>query len=206
VIIPVTEQVPLSSLKGADYNPREMPGAEMTKLMRSLQEFGFVEPIVARREDGLIVGGHQRAEAMRRLSPGTDPQVPVVYLDGLSDERAMTLNLALNKIHGEWDYQKLSEVLGALSDFPEVELSGFGAHEIEDILTLAGQAPPDTGAGDVDVDKELEARARRFQFEVPTIEEAHLCIEVLQRFGMAGPKSASAAFVALVKAAKVQLP
>ena len=51
---------PLGTLLPASYNPRVMPSAEREKLIRSLSTFGFVEPVVMRAEDGLLIGGHQQ--------------------------------------------------------------------------------------------------------------------------------------------------
>ena len=59
----------------------------------------MVQPIVARRDDGLVIGGHQRLVAAHRLGMAT---VPVVWVD-LPVTRSRLLALALNKISGEWD-------------------------------------------------------------------------------------------------------
>jgi ParB-like chromosome segregation protein Spo0J len=77
--------------------------SEMAKLMRSIQQFGMVEPLVVRRSDRLVVGGNQRLEAARAL--GLE-QAPVVLVE-LSDAEAKALNLALNKIQGTWDLPRL---------------------------------------------------------------------------------------------------
>lgn len=201
------ELVPMQSLKAADYNPREMPDGEMEKLKRSLKEFGFVEPIVARKEDGLIVGGHQRLAAMQALvaEGGQDPStvnVPVVWLEGVSDDKAKLLNLALNKIHGDWDYTKLNELLAGLSATDvDIGLSGFDAPEIGDILNLMGSTPVTPGEVEVDPDAELRRDARTFTFEVATDDEAALCRQVLASHGMTGSGNAAEAFVAAMKVA-----
>jgi ParB-like chromosome segregation protein Spo0J len=109
-----------------------MSEAELGKLMRSIEEFGFVEPLVVRRADHAIIGGHQRWEAAKRLGLKT---VPVVYVD-VSPEQAKLLNLALNRITGEWDLPRLGLLLDELRDLPDLDetLSGFDETEMESLL------------------------------------------------------------------------
>jgi DNA modification methylase len=128
----VVVQVPLAQLRPAAYNPRHMAEAELRKLMRSIQEFGFVQPLVVRRQDNTVIGGHKRLDAARRLGHVT---VPAIYVD-LSETEAKALNLALNKIQGEWDLPKLGELLGELRDLPALDetLSGFDAREMDALL------------------------------------------------------------------------
>ena len=85
------EQVHLDQLRPDPANPRRIGDEELDALTRSLREFGFVQPVLARKEDGVVIGGHQRLVAARRLGLAT---VPVTYLD-LSIEQARLLNLAL---------------------------------------------------------------------------------------------------------------
>jgi len=135
------EQVPVEALRPWDGNPRVMEEAELGKLIRSIQEFGLVEPLVVRQSDHLIIGGHQRLEAARALGLRT---VPVVYVD-VTEAQTKALNLALNKIGGEFDLPKLGELLEELRELPDFDetLSGFDAGEIEDLLAeLEREAMP----------------------------------------------------------------
>lgn len=195
--------VPLSRLRMDPSNPREMPDAELAKLVRSLSEFGFVQPVIARREDGLIIGGHQRLTAFQKLlseQGKTDADVPVIYLDGLDDQRAKVLNLALNKIHGEWDYPKLSDMLMSLEGSPLLEVSGFELWEANEITALLGKSELDA-PGLVDVDEGIAAKARRFAFTLETDEDATLCSEALKAYGMTGPGNAAQALVSALRIA-----
>src|SRR3990172_4987609 len=88
------EQVPIDQLRPDPANPRRISDADLEALTRSLKEWGFVQPVLARREDNTVIGGHQRLLAARRLGYQS---VPVVFLD-ISLEQARLLNLALNKI------------------------------------------------------------------------------------------------------------
>jgi len=127
----VIEQVAIDLLKPDAGNARKITRLELDALARSIREFGFVEPILARR-DGTVIGGHQRLAAARRLGLKF---VPVVWLD-VSAEQGRLLGLALNRISGEWDEPLLARLLADLKDVPGVDLtlSGFGEDEIEDLL------------------------------------------------------------------------
>jgi hypothetical protein len=92
----VIEQVQLELLRPDPANPRRISEDELDALERSLRQFGFVQPVLARREDRTVIGGHQRLVAARRLGLTT---VPVTWLD-ISSEQARLLGLALNKISG----------------------------------------------------------------------------------------------------------
>ena len=126
------EQVPIDSLHPDPANPRRISEEELDSLERSIRQFGFVQPVLARREDGVVIGGHQRLVAARRLGLTT---VPVCFLD-LSIEQARLLNLALNKIGGSFDDALLARLLADLQAMPEIDLtlSGFGEDEIADLL------------------------------------------------------------------------
>src|SRR6266508_1603865 len=99
-------QVPIDGLHPDPANPRRISAEELDRLTRSLREFGFLQPVIARHEDHIVVGGHQRLVAARRLGYKT---VPVIFVD-LSPEQSHLLNLALNKISGDWDEQLLARL------------------------------------------------------------------------------------------------
>jgi len=127
--------VPVGLINPAQYNPRKdlKPGdPEYEKLRRSIEEFGFVEPLVWNERTGNLVGGHQRLKIL--LAQGVrDVQVSVVNLDY---QRERSLNIALNKISGDWDNEKLKDLLEELDtgNF-DIELTGFTEAEIEDLMT-----------------------------------------------------------------------
>ena len=135
-------RVPVSKLNPAAYNPRKdlQPGdAEYQKLARSLDKFGCVEPVVWNERTGNVVGGHQRLKIL--LAAGeTELDVSVVNLSD-ADEKA--LNIALNKIAGEWDTAALTELLQELSADSSIDetLTGFDRGELDNLLAdLEGRA------------------------------------------------------------------
>jgi DNA modification methylase len=152
------EEVPIDLLRPDPANPRRISPDELDSLERSIRQFGFVQPILARKEDGTVIGGHQRLVAARRLGLAS---VPVTYLD-LSIEQARLLNLALNKISGSWDDQLLARVLADLQTSPSVDLtlSGFGEDEIRDLLRSLETREKRERVEDFDLDSALEDAAR----------------------------------------------
>jgi len=126
---------PITSLHPAEYNPRNIANEEYRKLKRGLTEFGMVEPIVV-NQNGTVIGGHQRLKAAADLGW---TEVPVVRLD-LDEKQEKALNLALNRLSGEWDYSKLTSLLSEFeSDFDfDIELTGFDSVEAADLTQIRG--------------------------------------------------------------------
>ena len=138
----------------ADYNPRKdlKPGdPEYDKLKRSMEQFGYVEPVIWNKATGRVVGGHQRLKVLMDMGV-TEVECVVVELD---EEREKALNIALNKISGDWDKDKLMLLISDLqgADF-DVSLTGFDPAEIDDLFkdSLKDGVKED----DFDVDAELE--------------------------------------------------
>lgn len=131
-------RVSIEKLNPAAYNPRKdlRPGdPEYKKLARSMERYGCVEPIVWNERTGNVVGGHQRLKIL--ISAGKkDVEVSVVDLS-TEDEKA--LNIALNKISGEWDSEKLSAVLQELSSGFDATLTGFDQVEVDRMLSAFSQ-------------------------------------------------------------------
>lgn len=125
----------LSELTPADYNPRKQlkqGDDEYQKLNDSLNEFGLVEPLIWNEQTGNLVGGHQRLTVL--INNGVEEvEVSVV---SLPLEKEKMLNLALNKIQGDWDEQKLGQLLDELDreHGAALSISGFDTDEISDLI------------------------------------------------------------------------
>lgn len=141
------KEMPLSSLIPADFNPRKAlkPGdSEYEKLKRSIESFGLVLPLILNEQSGRLVGGHQRLTVLKDLGYET---VPVMVLS-LDDAHEKALNLALNKISGDWDEAKL---LSLLSDLDEISVTGFDEAELETLIGKLYEADlPEDDGFDVD--------------------------------------------------------
>lgn len=107
------------------YNPREISKEEFEKLKNSIKEFGFVENAVINKKNE-IIGGHMRVRAAIELGI---KEVPCIRVD-LPRNREKILNLALNKISGRWDNDKLSQLITELATDEDIGLSGFEEYEL----------------------------------------------------------------------------
>lgn len=126
-------KININDLKQAEYNPRKElkpSDAEYQKIKRSLEEFGYVDPIIVNK-DMTIIGGHQRCNVMKELGYS---EVECIVID-IDKTKEKALNVALNKITGEWDVKKLNElILDLNSEDYDLTLTGFDEKEIEGII------------------------------------------------------------------------
>ena len=151
------EKKKVTELLPADYNPRKdlKPGdPEYEKLKRSLEQFGYVEPVIWNKTTGRVVGGHQRLKVLQDLGV-TEIECVIVEL---SEEKEKALNIALNKISGEWDTEKLGLLIADLqgADF-DVSLTGFDQNEIDDLFK--DSVKDGIHDDDFDVEEELKKPA-----------------------------------------------
>lgn len=123
----------IQDLLPADYNPRKdlQPGdIEYEQLKRSVQEFGYVEPVIFNSQTGVVVGGHQRLKVLQDLGY---TEIECVEVD-LTEPQEKALNIALNKISGDWDTVKLKDLLEDLQGLDvDLELTGFTAVDLSDL-------------------------------------------------------------------------
>lgn len=141
-----TLKINIQDIKPAPYNPRVMSKQEQQKLKQGLQTFGLVDPIIIDLTDeNTVIGGHQRLEVLREIDDNqTLTLIPLGDIGLVIRETELTikdktqqkaLNLALNKINGDWDYSKLDEVLEELVDTHlDMDLTGFEDYEITEYL------------------------------------------------------------------------
>ena len=129
------KNIQIATIKLAKYNPRRdlQPGdPDYEKLKKSMREFDLVEPLVWNKRSGNLIGGHQRLKIL--IEQGAE-MVDVSVVD-LPDRKEKALNLALNKIRGDWDMPRLHDILEELDigDF-DIEITGFDDKEIETLMT-----------------------------------------------------------------------
>ena len=127
------EWIEVDKLNPAVYNPRkdlQPDDPEYTKIQKSINEFGLVEPLVINK-DMTVIGGHQRLKILIEAGFKT---VPCSVVD-IPKENEPILNIALNNPPGKWDYPKLKDLIVEIDagDF-DIELTGFDEIELKDIF------------------------------------------------------------------------
>ena len=147
------KKILISDLVPASYNPRKAlkPGdAEYEKIKNSISEFGYCEPVIV-NSDMTIIGGHQRVTVLQDIGY-TEIDCVVIESDKTKEK---ALNIALNKITGEWNKELLADLIKDLqdSDF-DIGFTGFEPPEIEQLFNSVHDKK--ITEDDFDVDKELE--------------------------------------------------
>ena len=127
------QKINILKLKPSEYNPRkdlQPEDEEYKKIKASINEFGYVAPIII-NSDMTVIGGHQRLKVLKELGY---EEIQCIVVD-LDKNKEKALNLALNKISGEWDNDKLEAILAELKETDiDINVTGFSNDEIDDIL------------------------------------------------------------------------
>ncbi len=147
------QRVSVSKIKPAPYNPRVdlQPGdPKYESLKRGIEQFGCVEPLVWNARSGNLVGGHQRFKILREQGAA---EVDVSVVD-LPEEQEKALNIALNKLDGEWDDAKLAALLDELTTLNEfdIELTGFDLPDANELIASVLHTNNEDKDEDFDVD------------------------------------------------------
>lgn len=141
----------LKDINPAKYNPRVQlkPGdQEWDALKNSLDRFGVATPLVVNETTGNLVSGHQRLAVLKQ-SGETRVEVVLIQMD---EDKEKLLNVALNKIEGEWDEEKLKELFNEVDD-EDIKFTGFTEEDIEALYD--GEEP------DYDEDEEPEEQEEK---------------------------------------------
>lgn len=159
------EHIKITDLKPAEYNPRRISEEDYQKLKNSISTFGLVDPIIVNLKNMHIVGGHQRYDVLLDEHMRDNDflaELPMIRLGDVGfvftdtelsirdDDHEKALNLALNKISGEWDELKLQPLLEELELSPiDIQLTGFSEPELEELNI---DTTEETGEGVVEDD------------------------------------------------------
>lgn len=127
------KKLKIDSLVPATYNPRKKlkPGdSEFEKIKNSIQEFGYVEPVIVNK-DLTVIGGHQRISVLKNLG---FTEIDCVLID-VDKTKEKALNIALNKISGEWNKELLGDLIKDLQGLDyDVSFTGFEPPEIDELF------------------------------------------------------------------------
>lgn len=156
----------LDDIQPAKYNPRIMlkPGdAEYEALKNSLEKFGVATPLIVNRTTGNLVSGHQRLKVLKEMGM-TETEVVVIDVDA---DKEKLLNVALNKIDGEWDFGKLEELFAEFSD-EDIQFTGYTTEELDGLFGKETTPPAFSYEDDSDVsDGEEESEPKEEKSEKP---------------------------------------
>ena len=125
--------VKISELRPHPKNPRVHPDSAIDKLVRSIKEYGWTNPVLV-SADGYVLAGHARLKAAEKAGIS---EVPVIYLP-LEGAKAEAYLIADNRLQDEteWDLPMLKDLLQELDtgEF-NIEITGFEMGEIEELMT-----------------------------------------------------------------------
>lgn len=159
------EKIAVTEVRPAAYNPRKdlKPGdPEYDRIKASLDEFDVVEPLVWNKRTKNLVSGHQRFKILQARGD-TEVYVSVVDLD---DVKEKALNVAMNKVGGGWDDNRLGSLLLELEENDSLTLSGFGTDEFEKLVQdnssplFSPETQPELGDVTVHADDVTKAKAK----------------------------------------------
>ena len=143
-LIDKVELRPIEELKPYENNPKAHPLEQIEKLVKSIKEYGFDQPIVVDK-DGVIIKGHARFEACKKM--GLE-KVSIIKREDLDNMQIRGSRLADNKVaESEWDMEMLAVEFETLD---EVDFTGFDEEEIMDILDEIGDNEIEEDDFDVD--------------------------------------------------------
>ncbi|ADH98310.1 site-specific DNA-methyltransferase [Salisediminibacterium selenitireducens] len=147
------QKLAIEELIPAGYNPRKQlkPGdPEFEKIKTSIETFGYVDPVIV-NADHTVIGGHQRLTVLKTL--GYD-EIDCVVID-IDKTKEKALNIALNKISGEWNKDLLVELIEDLQSTDiDIGITGFDPPEIDQLFNEVHDK--DIDEDDFDVDAALQ--------------------------------------------------
>lgn len=156
----------VSDLSPSPYNPRKISNQKLTRLKKSLLEFGDLSGIVFNVSTGLLVGGYQRIKSLDptwaiEKAPHQDQNgtVAVGHIETpfgrfsyreveWSEKKEKAANLAANKHGGEFDLPMVKETLLDLDTGAfDLELTGFSEGELKELIDWQGGLSESGGSG-----------------------------------------------------------
>lgn len=126
------QKLKLNTLKIPEYNPRIFPEEEMQKLIKNIEENGYLELIVVNKRNNHIVSGSHRYKALQFLGY---KEIDCIVID-IDENREKALNIAMNRIGGFFDEDKLETIIRQLNETNfDLELTGLADFELDVMLS-----------------------------------------------------------------------
>lgn len=120
----------INNLKESSCNPRKdlkQTDKEYQHIKNSIQNFGFMEPVIVNQRNNVIVGGHQRTKVLKELGY---TEIECVLVD-LNEQEEKAANIALNSATGSWDIDKLQELIAEITEYDISDYVDFAEMEQE---------------------------------------------------------------------------
>ncbi len=158
-----TAVMKLDEIKPAKYNPRIMlksGDAEYEALKNSLERFGTATPLIINKATGNLVSGHQRLNVLKAMGV-TETEVVLIEVDA---DKEKLLNVALNKIDGEWDYEKLEDLFSEFSE-EDIKFTGYTTDELDGLFGNETTDPKYNYTDDSDDEPEAEPKEKKEKSE-----------------------------------------
>ncbi|MHC1731989.1 MAG: site-specific DNA-methyltransferase [Bacteroidales bacterium] len=150
------KKLKIEDLIPASYNPRKKLNSgdsEFEKIKNSITEFGYVDPVIVNK-DMTVIGGHQRLTVLKELGY-TEIDCVVIDIDKTKEK---ALNIALNKISGEWNKELLADLIKDLQSLDyDLGFTGFEPPEIDQLFNDVHDK--EIKEDDFDLSKALEEAA-----------------------------------------------
>jgi hypothetical protein len=157
------KKININDLNYAKYNPRkdlQPDDEEFQHIKNSIQNFGYIEPIIVNQRNLTIVGGHQRTKVLKDL--GFD-LIECVLVD-LDEQQEKAANIALNSASGKWDLDKLKDLLNDIDEFDMNDFGDFTRLQDElDELEIPNPYEDEEGEGDKTTNKYIKID----KYEIP---------------------------------------
>jgi ParB-like chromosome segregation protein Spo0J len=129
------ETWPVSKFVPYEKNPRRHSAEVIEKMINSIMAFGFTVPMLARSEGALLIDGHLRLKAVKKMGM---KEVPVILCDGWTDDQVKAFRIQVNRsaTWAEWDEKLLASAFLDLnaSEF-KLELTGFEMDEVSSTVS-----------------------------------------------------------------------
>ena len=128
------EKIEIDKVKFSDYNPRNISEKDYNNLKKSVKQFGILRPLIINKTTGNLISGHQLTRVCKDLGI---KEISVQYVE-LSEDKEKALNLAMNKISGQFDEDKLIDLIEQINNNNEdsLGLTGFSTEELNYLLGI----------------------------------------------------------------------
>ena len=137
------EVVPINIPKHHPKNPRTHDERNIQAIMRSIDEFKQLAPLVVWGKRNYVIVGNGRLESAKRLGW---KEIEIIRADHLNEDQAMAYMIADNKTTdlSEFDFQMVAQIMGKLADRKvDLEITGFSDFETEPLLQAEWTPPKD---------------------------------------------------------------